>query len=88
MYCSSSSDSAVHGWKYGFSNEETPRVTELITISNREFQILSTNNLAVKRDFSKFDRLPRVAKNCNKNFIDKGIPESMILFIANQKKKD
>lgn len=88
MYCSSSSDSAVHGWKYGFYNEETPRATELITISNREFQRLSTNSLVVKRNFSKFDRLSRVAKNCNRNFIGKGIPKNMILFIANQKKTD
>ena len=88
MYCSSSSDSAVHAWKYGFYNEETPRATELITISNREFQRLSTNNLVAKINFSKFDRLSRVAKNCYWNFIGKGIPESMILFIANQKKKD
>ena len=62
------------GREYGFSNREAPRATVLATASREELDGgLSTNTLVAERDFSKFDRLVRVAKSRNRKFTVKGI---------------
>ena len=68
------------GREYGFANKnEKTRAIVLSELHIDELEGLPANNLMAERDFSKFDCLSKVGKNCNCKCEAKVIRNSMNL---------
>ena len=76
------------GREYGFADGEEQHATILATEEPEKLVGLPTNNLITERDFSKFDRLAKVAKSRNRKFTAKGIRDGMVLFKSDNVKVD
>ena len=86
-----SADEAIKlqcGREYGFPDGEEQRAAVLATEEPEKLVSLPTNNLITEIDFSKFDRVAKVAKSRNRKFTAKGIRDSMVLFKSDNVKVD
>ena len=76
------------GREYGFTDGEEQCATVLASEEPEKLVGLPTNHLITERNFSKFDRLAKVAKSRNHKFTAKCIRDSMILFKTTNMKVD
>ena len=76
------------GREYGIMDGQNQRATAIANEEPERLVGLPTNNLFTERDFSKFDRLAKVAKCRNRKFTGKGIRDSMVLFKVTDMKVD
>ena len=76
------------GREYRFADGEKQSATVLATEEPEKRVGLPRDNLITERDFSKFDRLAKVAKSSDRKFTAKDIRDSMVLFKSDNVKVD